>query len=174
MDPRRSPQRIRGAHLANERPNGRIRAGATGTDVVERCVHRRRSYCRCQGTPCQAVRQSRPCASPARLGEQDPKQPIALAELGTLDRAPEHRQLLTESHVLERDCAVASADQRERSEHHDEHGQHALSVVQMATESTVQDAALILAKDRSATQLPTTCTIAATDGTPVSLTRNSM
>ncbi len=45
-----------------------------------------------------------------RLGEQDPKQPIAIPELRTFARAPEHRQLLTERHVLECDCAVSAAD----------------------------------------------------------------
>ena len=61
------------------------------------------------------------------LGEQDPKQPIPSAELRTFARAPEHRQRLTEGHALECDCAVSAAEQRERAEHHDEPGQHALS-----------------------------------------------
>ena len=41
-----------------------------------------------------------------RLGEQDPKQSIACAEVRTPDRAPKNRQLLTQRHVRERDGSV--------------------------------------------------------------------
>ncbi|MEP7307476.1 MAG: hypothetical protein ABJA98_18370 [Acidobacteriota bacterium] len=61
------------------------------------------------------------------LGEPDPKQPIASPELRTCARALEHRQLLTERHVLECDCAVSAADMRERATHRDEPGQHEVS-----------------------------------------------
>jgi hypothetical protein len=54
-----------------------------------------------------------------RLGEQDPKQSIACAELRTPDRAPENRQLLTQRHVLERDGSVSTTEQPERSKQHD-------------------------------------------------------
>ena len=47
---------------------------------------------------------------PPRLGEQDPKQAIPVAKWGTLDRVPEHRQLLTERQVLERDRSVSAAE----------------------------------------------------------------
>ena len=62
-----------------------------------------------------------------RLGEQDPKQSIACAELRTPDRAPENRQLLTQRHVLERDGSVSTTEQPECSKENDKRGQHALS-----------------------------------------------
>ena len=48
---------------------------------------------------------------PPRLGEQDPKQAIARAEVRTSDRAPENDQLLTQRHVLERDGSVSTTEQ---------------------------------------------------------------
>ena len=62
-----------------------------------------------------------------RLGEQHPKQSVALAELRTLDGSSQDRQLLTEGHVLKRDGAVSVTDQPERSEQYDKRGQHASS-----------------------------------------------
>jgi hypothetical protein len=62
-----------------------------------------------------------------RLGEQDPKQSIARAEVRTPDRAPENRQLLTQRHVLERDGSVSTTEQPERSKQNDKRSQHALS-----------------------------------------------
>ena len=62
-----------------------------------------------------------------RLGEQDPKESIACAELRTPDRVPENRQLLTQRHVLERDGSVSTTEQPERSKQNDKRGQHALS-----------------------------------------------
>ena len=41
------------------------------------------------------------------VGQQHPKQPIAATEWGTLHRALEHRQLLTQRQILERDCSVS-------------------------------------------------------------------
>ena len=64
---------------------------------------------------------------PPRVGEQHPKQSISVAELGTFHGALEHRQLLTEYEILERDRSVSTADQREGSEHDDERSQHELS-----------------------------------------------
>ena len=55
---------------------------------------------------------------------EDPKQSIACAELRTLDRALEHRLLLTEGQVLKRDRAVSAADQREGTEHDEKRGRH--------------------------------------------------
>ena len=62
-----------------------------------------------------------------RLGEQDPQQSIACAELRTSDRAPENRQLLTQRDVLERDGSVSTTEQPERPKQHDKRGQQALS-----------------------------------------------
>jgi hypothetical protein len=62
-----------------------------------------------------------------RLGEQDPKQSIARAEVRTPDRAPENGQLLTQRHVLEHDGSVSTTEQPEHSRKADERGQHALS-----------------------------------------------
>ena len=64
---------------------------------------------------------------PPRLGEQDPKQSIARAELRMPDRAPENGQLLTQRHVLEHDGSVATTEQPERSKQNDKRGQHPLS-----------------------------------------------
>jgi hypothetical protein len=65
------------------------------------------------------------CASvPPRVGEQQPKESIALADLGTVHGALEHRQLLTECQILERDRSVSTVDQREKSERNDERSQH--------------------------------------------------
>jgi len=50
-----------------------------------------------------------------------------MAEWRTLDGAPEDGQLLTECEILKRDRSVSAADQRDRSEHDDERGQHELS-----------------------------------------------
>ena len=46
-----------------------------------------------------------------RLGEQDPEQSIARAEVRTPDRAAENRQLLTQRQVLERDGSVSASNQ---------------------------------------------------------------
>ena len=54
-----------------------------------------------------------------RLGEQDPKQSISCAKVRAPDRAPENRQLLTQRHVLERDGAVSTTEQSDRSKQHD-------------------------------------------------------
>ena len=54
---------------------------------------------------------------PPRVGEQSPEPSISVAELGTLDGAPEHGQLLTKRQVLERDLSVSTADQPEQPEH---------------------------------------------------------
>jgi hypothetical protein len=62
-----------------------------------------------------------------RLGEQDPEQSIARAEVGTPDPAAENRQLLTQRQVLERDGSVSTTKQPERSKQNDKRRQHALS-----------------------------------------------
>ncbi len=62
-----------------------------------------------------------------RLGEQDPEQSIARAEVRTPDRAPENGQLLTQRQVLERDGSVSRTEQPECSKENDKRGQHALS-----------------------------------------------
>jgi len=82
-----------------------------------------------------------------RVGEQHPKQSISVAELGTPRGALEHGQLLTEGQILERDRAVSTADQRERSKRDDERSQHESSCPGTATAST-GTGDLILANDR--------------------------
>jgi hypothetical protein len=61
---------------------------------------------------------------PPGVNEQHPKQSISRTEWRTLDRALEHRQLLTEGQVLKRDRAVSAADQREGTERDEKRGQH--------------------------------------------------
>jgi hypothetical protein len=58
------------------------------------------------------------------VGQQQPKQPIAGTEWGTLHRALEQCQLLTQRQILERDCSVSPTAQRERSKRDDERSQH--------------------------------------------------
>jgi hypothetical protein len=72
-----------------------------------------------------------------------------VAELGALHGALEHRQLLTECEILERDRSVSAADQREGSEDEDERSQHELSCPAITTESTGASD-LILANDSRA------------------------
>ena len=62
-----------------------------------------------------------------RVGEQHPKQSISVPKSGPLHGAVEHRQLLAERQVLERDRSVSSAGQRERSKCDEERSQHQLS-----------------------------------------------
>ena len=64
---------------------------------------------------------------PPRSGEQHPRASISVAELGTLYRALEDRQLLAECQILERDRPLSTADQREKSKRDDERSQHRLS-----------------------------------------------
>jgi hypothetical protein len=75
---------------------------------------------------CQGARRSGLCASLATR-EQHPKQSISATESGTFHGALEHRQLLTEYEILERDRSVSIADPHEGSEHEDERSQHELS-----------------------------------------------
>ncbi|MGZ7007929.1 MAG: hypothetical protein ACXVLX_20180 [Ilumatobacteraceae bacterium] len=58
------------------------------------------------------------------MSEQHPKQSISGTKRRTLDRALEHRQLLTQRQVLKRDRAVSAADQREGTEQDEKRGQH--------------------------------------------------
>ena len=50
-----------------------------------------------------------------------------MAEWRTLDGASEDGQLLTECEILKRDRSMSAANQRDRSKHDDERGQHDLS-----------------------------------------------
>ena len=62
--------------------------------------------------PCQGRRRSGLFANLATHGEQHPKQAISVPKSGTLHGALEHRQLLAERQVLDRDRSESSADQR--------------------------------------------------------------
>src|SRR5207244_2269723 len=57
-----------------------------------------------------------------RLGEEDPKQSIASAEVRTRDVAPEHPQLLTQRHLFERDGPRPATEPPERPARNDEAG----------------------------------------------------
>ena len=85
---------------------------------------------------------------PPRVGEQHPKESISVAELGTLHGALEHRQLLTECQILERDRSVSTADQRERSKRDDERSQHE-RILSRHQPQDQPGGDLILANDRS-------------------------
>jgi len=67
--------------------------------------------------------QGRTPVSPG-VSEQHPKQSISRTERWTLDRALEHRQLLTEGQVLKRNRAVSATDQRQGTEHDKKRGRH--------------------------------------------------
>jgi hypothetical protein len=58
------------------------------------------------------------------MGKQHPKQPISMAKVGTLDCAPERRQLLTKRQVLKRHGTVSSAEERQGSKTYDNARQH--------------------------------------------------
>jgi hypothetical protein len=88
----------------------------------------------------------------ATCSSRHPKQAISRTEWGPLDRAPEHRQLVTKGQVHERDCSVSAADQRERSERYDERGQHSDPVAQSIPESTGVAGDLVLANDTITTR----------------------
>src|SRR5437867_396274 len=71
-----------------------------------------------------------------RLGEQHPKQSISAVEEGTRGVTFEHRQLLTERQVLERDGSVSTTEQPERSKQTNKLSQHALSCRSIDLRST--------------------------------------
>src|SRR5215216_2518728 len=102
MDPRSSPEWIRGGHLAHQPPNGSIRTRPPRT------------------TPRRAPRPSptKPLAMPShdgvgldehergapvppRLGQHDPKQPISPPEMPPFTRSPQCVELMAECEVLE-------------------------------------------------------------------------
>jgi hypothetical protein len=58
------------------------------------------------------------------LGEEDPEESVSPTELGALDRSGQHRQLLPERDILERDSPVSPAEQSDRSEEYDQRRQH--------------------------------------------------
>jgi putative endonuclease len=58
------------------------------------------------------------------VSKQHPKQSISRTEWRTLDRALEHRQLLTEGQVLKGNRAVSAAHQREGTEQDKKRGRH--------------------------------------------------
>jgi len=62
---------------------------------------------------------------PATLRQEDPKQPIRRAETWTCDRSLQHRQLLTECKIFQRDGPVLGADQSDASQEHHQRREHA-------------------------------------------------
>ena len=125
VNPRRAPQRICSGHRADERANGRRRAGPPRT-----CA---------SGAPRPPT--AEPFAVPPhdrlgphdehggaplapRLGEEDPKESVPRAEPWARTRAPQGGHLLTEREILERDGPVSAADQSDRSKEHDQCRQH--------------------------------------------------
>ena len=125
MDPRRAPQRVRRAHPVDERPNGRRGAGPART-TVRRAVRPSASEPLPMPTDHRLGLHDDQGRTPVPPGvsEQHPKQSISRTEWRTLDRALEHRQLLTEGQVLKRDRVVSAADQREGTEHDEKRGRH--------------------------------------------------
>src|SRR6266851_1505616 len=149
MDPRRAPQRVRGAHLVDERPNDRRGAGQARTTV-------RRAVRPSASEPLPMLTDHRlgfhddqgRTPAPPGVSEQHPKQSISRTERRTLDRALEHRQLLTEGHVLKRDRAVAAADQREGTEQDEKRGQHERSCAAIDQRINQSLTIRVLANDR--------------------------
>ena len=125
MDPRRAPQRVRRAHLVDECPNGG-RGAAPARATGRRAVGPSASEPLPMPTDDRLGLhddQGRTPVSPG-MSEQHPKQSISRTEWRTLDRALEHRQLLTEGQVLKRDRAVSAADQCEGTEQDKKRGGH--------------------------------------------------
>src|SRR5712692_7064028 len=102
MDPRRSPEWIRGGHLAHERANGGVGARAARTTL-------RRAPRPSPAEPFAMPshhgvgldEHERRAPVPPGLGHHDPKQPISLPELRTADTAPQRIELLAEREVFE-------------------------------------------------------------------------
>jgi hypothetical protein len=94
---------------------------------------------------------------PPDESEQYPKQSISRTESRTLDRALEHRQLLTEGHVLKRDRAVSTADQREGTEHDEKRGQHERSCAAIDQRINQSLTIRVLANDRFAKNVRQVC-----------------
>ena len=149
MDPGRAPQRVGRAHLVDERPNGRRGAGPART-TVPRAVR-------------PSASESLPMPTDHRLGlhndqgrtpvppgvsELHPKQSISRTEWRTLDRALEHRQLLTEGQVLKRDRAVSATDQRQGTEYDKKRGQHERSCAAIDQRINQSLTIRVLANDR--------------------------
>src|SRR5947207_1813538 len=87
---------------------------------------------------------------PPGVSEQYPKESISRTERRTLDRALEHRQLLTEGQVLKRDCAVSAADQGEGTEQNEKRGQHERSCVAIVQRINGSLTIRVVANDRCA------------------------
>ena len=96
--------------------------------------------------------QGRTPVSP-RVREQHPKQSISRTEWRTLDRALEHRQLLSEGQVLKHDRAVSAADQCQRPKQKENRTQSESScrVVERRSTGTIGDP--ILANDTVAVRV---------------------
>ena len=62
---------------------------------------------------------------PPSLGEENPKEAVAGAELWAPDLARQRGQLLTEREILERDRPMPAANQSNRSEEYEQRRQHA-------------------------------------------------
>src|SRR5712691_7543733 len=149
MNPRRAPQRVRRAHLVDERPNGRGGAGPART-TMRRAVRPSASEPLPKPTDHRLGLhhdQGRTPAPPG-LSEQYPKQSISWTEWRTLDRTLEHRQLLTEGQVLKRDRAVSAADQREGTQHDEKRGQHERSCAAIDQRINQSLTIRVLANDR--------------------------
>ncbi len=87
--------------------------GRPGRVGREHRVQRRRNHWRCQRTTvsgCTTTMAVRHCRH--TLTSSNPKQPIVGAGPGTLHRALEHCQLLTQCQILERDRPVSCAYQK--------------------------------------------------------------
>ena len=123
MDPRRSPERIRGGHLAHQCANGRIRIRAARTNP----------------RPAPPPSPAEPLAMPShhgvgldeherrapvppRLGQYDPKQPISPPQLRTGACASQRVELLAEREVLEDQFVMSAAGQREPADEYEDHG----------------------------------------------------
>jgi hypothetical protein len=128
MDPRRSPQRIRGGHLAHQRANGSIGPWAA------RAKPRRPSrpspaepFARPPHHSVGSDEHERRAPVPPRLGQHDPKQPISLSELWMADRACQRVELLPECEVLEDQFVMSAASHGQRSRHQHDSFEHVSS-----------------------------------------------
>ncbi len=128
MDPRRAPQRIRGGHLAHQGANGGIGSWAARTKS-------RRTPRPSPAEPFAMPshhgvgpdEHERRAPVPPRLGQHDPKQPIAPPEMRTADRAFQRVELLAECEVLEDQFVMSAAGQGQRSRHQHDCFEHASS-----------------------------------------------
>ena len=124
MDSGRAPQRIRGRHLVDERPNRGVGPRAAGLFLPGslRPAASQPLAMPAHDGVCLHHEQGATPASPGP-GEHDPEESIAQSKTRSLGGACQRSQLLAKRDILKRDGPVPATDQSDRSENHDQRRQ---------------------------------------------------